>query len=338
MAMEYLSPSAVSFLQICFATVAVLGIKSVGFSDVDWFDWEKSKAYGIYVVVFVGAIYTNMQALRSSNVETVIIFRACSPMAVAAFDYMFLGREAPNMRSLASLIIVAIGAFAYCVNDSQLTMHGIQAYYWVFGYYVLIVIEMTYGKMLTSNIKMNSVWGPVLYCNAFSVLPMFLLSYGSGDMEMETLLPTISQISPLGYGVLLFSCIVGTLIGYTGWLCRGMVSATTFTLVGVVNKFLTVLLNVLVWDKHSTPAGIAAVCLCLLAGAFYQQAPRRDVQKTLEEPQQQVQAAKSRSAPAVLVEMTETSRSVHTAGTTKLTKSPQSDKLEQEEIEPLLAS
>lgn len=59
-----------------------------------------------------------------------------------------------------------------------------------------------------------------------------------------------------------------------------MVSATSFTLVGVVNKFLTVLLNVVVWDKHSTPTGIFAVCLCLLAGVFYQQAPRRDDAKS----------------------------------------------------------
>lgn len=54
-----------------------------------------------------------------------------------------------------------------------------------------------------------------------------------------------------------------------------MVSATTFTLVGVVNKFITVLLNVAIWDKHSTPLGLLAVCLCLGSGSLYQQAPRR---------------------------------------------------------------
>lgn len=58
-----------------------------------------------------------------------------------------------------------------------------------------------------------------------------------------------------------------------------MVSATTYTLVGVVNKFLTVLLNVLVWDKHSTGFGIFSVCVCLLAGSFYQQAPKREERK-----------------------------------------------------------
>lgn len=62
-----------------------------------------------------------------------------------------------------------------------------------------------------------------------------------------------------------------------------MISATSYTLVGVVNKFLTVLLNVLVWDKHSTPLGLVAVCICLLAGTLYQQAPRRDeARKTAE--------------------------------------------------------
>jgi hypothetical protein len=58
-----------------------------------------------------------------------------------------------------------------------------------------------------------------------------------------------------------------------------MVSATTFTLVGVVNKFLTVLLNVVIWDKHSSFYGIFSVVICLLAGVFYEQAPRVDRSK-----------------------------------------------------------
>ena len=86
-----------------------------------------------------------------------------------------------------------------------------------------------------------------------------------------------------GLLIILFSCVTGTLIGYTGWLCRGMVSATSYTLVGVVNKFLTVLLNVMIWDKHSTPLGLFAVCICLGAGVFYQQAPRREETKTRDQ-------------------------------------------------------
>jgi drug/metabolite transporter (DMT)-like permease len=56
-----------------------------------------------------------------------------------------------------------------------------------------------------------------------------------------------------------------------------MLSATTYSLIGVINKFLTIFLNVILWDKHSTPAGLLAVCICLLSGVFYEQSPRREM-------------------------------------------------------------
>ncbi|MBA0700849.1 hypothetical protein Goari_026795, partial [Gossypium aridum] len=40
---------------------------------------------------------------------------------------------------------------------------------------------------------------------------------------------------------------------------RKAIFATTFTVTGVVNKFLIVLINVLIWDKHATLIGL--VCL-----------------------------------------------------------------------------
>lgn len=274
MAMEYLPiPSVVSFIQILFSAVIILLYKALG-GPVDSLEWPKVKAYAMYIVAFVAAIYANMQALQHSNVETVIVFRACSPIAVTVVEYLLMDRAWPSLRSTLSLTVVATGALFYCVSDSQFLLDGVKAYSWAITYFFLITFEMTYGKRLTSSVKMDSVWGPVLYCNLLAALPMFLLGYLAGDYEgvQEKLM----EIPANGMMILIFSCIAGTLIGYTGWLCRGMVSATTYTLVGVVNKFLTVLLNVMVWDKHSSTFGIFSVCVCLLAGSLYQQAPRRD--------------------------------------------------------------
>lgn len=210
-AMTYLPSAAiVSFIQMAFGAAAVLVIRLMGY-EVDWFDWEKSKAYAWYVVIFVGAIYTNMMALSYSNVETVIVFRACSPIAVSVCDVLFMNREFPSTRSLMSLIAVALGAVMYCVSDSQLALGGWTAYSWVTLYFVLIVVEMTYGKQLTSTVKMDSVWGPVLYCNTFSIIPMFLLGYCQG--EFDDFSDKLANISAKGYFVLLFSCIAGTCIG-----------------------------------------------------------------------------------------------------------------------------
>ena len=33
------------------------------------------------------------------------------------------------------------------------------------------------------------------------------------------------------------------------------------------------------WNKHSSPTGLASVCACIIAGSFYQQAPRRSTEK-----------------------------------------------------------
>lgn len=279
LAIEYFPfPSVVSFIQIFSTAVTVLLLQRCGVA-VDSLEWSKLKSYSLYIAAFVSAIYANMQALKYSNIETVIVFRACSPLAVSIIEYLFMDRLWPNLRSSLSLFIVAAGAVVYCMSDSQFQMEGFSGYYWVIVYFILINFEMTYGKKLTSSVKMETVWGPVLYCNLLAALPMFLLGYANGDYE--NIYYKLINVSNEGVLVLVFSSIVGTLIGYTGWLCRGMVSATSYTLIGVVNKFLTVLLNVIIWDKHSSNLGLFAVCVCLLAGTLYQQAPRRDEEKKL---------------------------------------------------------
>eukprot|EP01031_Cornospumella_fuschlensis_P028241 gene28241-34103_t len=272
MAVDYLpSPAAVSFIQLVFATVVVLVIKASG-HPVDTLDYDRLKAYAPYIAVFLLSIYANMKALSCSNVETVIVFRACTPIAVSAIEYLFMERQFPTPRSMLAMGILAIGATLYCYTESQISLIGMESYLWTSIYFILITISMTYGKALTDQVHMQSVWGPVLYSNALSLVPMFFL----GSMENGFLehLYSVTNLPLSGMCVMLFSCIVGTAIGYTGWECRCLVSATTYTLVGVVNKFLTVLLNVLLWDKHSSPIGLIAVCVCLAAGTIYEQAPR----------------------------------------------------------------
>ncbi len=182
MAIAYLPlPSVVSFIQILSSAVAVLVYKLLG-GNVDALEWPKVKAYAWYIVAFVAAIYANMQALAHSNVETVIVFRACSPVAVCVVEYFFMDRALPNLRSSISLGLVCFGAILYCMSDSEFALGGWKAYQWVIIYFFLITFEMTYGKKLTSSVKMDSVWGPVLYCNLLAALPMFLLGWINGKL------------------------------------------------------------------------------------------------------------------------------------------------------------
>merc|ERR1711924_61637 len=81
----------------------------------------------------------------------------------------------------------------------------------------------------------------------------------------------------------IIACIVSTIggigISWAGWNCREKTSATTYTLLGVISKLISVLLNVMIWDKHATPTGICWLVVCIFSSSFYRQAPlrKRDV-------------------------------------------------------------
>jgi solute carrier family 35 len=64
-------------------------------------------------------------------------------------------------------------------------------------------------------------------------------------------------------------------ISFAGFKCNQVITATAYTVVGVMNKMLTVLINVLIWDKHASAVGIGSLAVCLLGGSLYEQAPAR---------------------------------------------------------------
>ena len=72
-----------------------------------------------------------------------------------------------------------------------------------------------------------------------------------------------------------FHCIGLSNVSVFVYRCRGKVSATSFTIIGVMNKCLTILLNLVVWDQHAPSGGIVSLILCLIGGALYRQAPMR---------------------------------------------------------------
>ena len=67
------------------------------------------------------------------------------------------------------------------------------------------------------------------------------------------------------------SCVFGLLISFFGFAARKAISATAFTVTGVVNKFLTVAINVMIWDKHASSFGLVCLLFTLAGGVLYQQ-------------------------------------------------------------------
>jgi len=224
-----------------------------------------------------------MMSLSLSNVETVIVFRALAPLLVSVLDALFLGREWPSIQSWGALALIALGAYGYALTDTQFQSQGLMAYQWPTLYLLVISFEMAYGKKIITGVDLQTKSGPVMYTNMLGFPPMLLFAHLGG--EYKRLYEHLDErahdedggmlLPPAGLALLLLGCVVGTGIGYTGWWCRSKVSAASYTLIGVMNKCFTVLVNLIIWDNHAPPEGIISLSLCLFGGFLYKQAPMR---------------------------------------------------------------
>ena len=216
---------------------------------------------------FLGALYANVKTLQYANVETFIVFRSSSPILIAALDYVFLGRELPNARSWGALCAVAMGAVVYVLTDSNFE---VRAYTWVFIWYCVFAFDQIYLKFVIDNSTIT-VWGRSYYTNTLAVFPVMCLALFTGEHDiLRNFQWTSGAVAAVGA-----SCVAGVLMSYSGMLLRGMISATSFTVTGTMCKIATAVVNCVMWEKHASFEGLAALFVCLFAGMAYQQAPLR---------------------------------------------------------------
>ena len=76
-----------------------------------------------------------------------------------------------------------------------------------------------------------------------------------------------------------FSCIVGVMSYSTQArnYVRSLVSATTFSLVGVLNKMGTILLAFSIWPDEGSWASLLVLIGCLLSGMMYEGTKQRSL-------------------------------------------------------------
>lgn len=262
-------PSLVACVQFAVTALFCLVLKACGV-PVDGFEWSKLKPYLLYSMLFAATIYCNMRALSQSNVETIIVFRASCPMFVALLEWLVLDRMLPGVRSVLALAFLFTGACGYVLTDGAFALSGWRAYTWVSAYSCLISIELVFCKYLVGpHLGFVSMWGNTLYANALSIVPMLAFGLAAGEHERVAAVAWSVEIS----AALAASCVVGILISYSGWRVVSVVSATCMMVLGIVNKLLTVLINVAIWDKHASPLGLMFLLMCILAAATYRQAP-----------------------------------------------------------------
>jgi solute carrier family 35 protein len=258
-------PTVLLAIQLFVSSAIIFVLGNLGFLIVDPLEWDKIRQYIGVVFVFLANIYTNIKALQYSNVETVIVFRTCTTLAIAYGDFRFLNRGPPNSRVLATLMLIVIGAIIYVMMDSSVQ---VESYFWVGLYFFFQCLDVLYIKYITNSVQMTS-WGRSFYNNTLALPVILVVSIATGEFFKVNEFFAEGYFTNFTYFMIFLSCVMGLGISYTGFLCREAVSATSYSVVGNMNKVLTVMINCAIWDKHASTGGLFGLLLSLVGGALY---------------------------------------------------------------------
>ncbi|XP_050219354.1 GDP-mannose transporter GONST3-like [Mercurialis annua] len=293
--MKFPYPGALTALQYFTSAAGVLLCGCFKILEHDRLDLLTMWHFLPAAIMFYLSLFTNSELLLHANVDTFIVFRSVVPIFVAIGETFFLHQPWPALKTWLSLTTIFGGSVLYVLTDYQFT---VTAYSWALAYLVSMTVDFVYIKHVVMTIGLNT-WGLVLYNNleALLLFPMELLIMG----ELKKIKHEFSDESDwYSFGVLLpvgLSCLFGLSISFFGFSCRRAISATGFTVLGVVNKLLTVVINFVIWDKHSSFIGTVGLLICMLGGIMYQQSTSKP------KPAQEVIAEETEDEQQKLLEM-----------------------------------
>ncbi|XP_068649827.1 GDP-mannose transporter GONST3 [Aristolochia californica] len=267
--MKFPYPGALTALQYFTSALGVLICGWLKLVEHDPFDLKTLWRFLPAAIIFYLSLFTNSELLLHANVDTFIVFRSVVPLFVAVGETVFLKQPWPSTKTWLSLATIFGGSVLYVFTDYQFTL---AAYTWALAYLVSMSVDFVYIKHVVMTIGLNT-WGLVLYNNleALLLFPLELLIMG----ELKKIKHEIQDESDwYSFAVVLpvvLSCLFGLAISFFGFSCRKAISATGFTVLGIVNKLLTVVINLFVWDRHSSLVGTIGLLICMFGGVLYQQ-------------------------------------------------------------------
>jgi len=252
-------PLALTFVQLFSAALLTLPVAVIsGLTKLS------KRQFGLYVLegaLFSVSIFASLKSLSLTNVGTVIIGRSCLPMVVYAGERLQGKTASLTWRSCCSLggVLAFATLYAFDAKGVRLTLVGLL---WVIFWLFLVAVQMIYGKWLVGAVNVSHV-ERVFYTN-FCGLPLF------APLASSEAFAFYDAVKLGGPYQIICSCLTGVTIGYTSWRLRALISATSFSLIGVLNKMLTVCVAITFWHDEGSSMSLIALVGCLVSGFFYE--------------------------------------------------------------------
>ncbi|XP_047088503.1 GDP-mannose transporter GONST1-like isoform X2 [Lolium rigidum] len=258
--------------------VSVIIVSTLSLSGViptEPLTWKLIKVWLPVNIIFVGMLITSMFSLKYINVAMLTILKNVANVLTASGETYFFKKQ-HDRQVWISLTLMIISAIAGGITDLSFNAVG---YTWQIincvltaSYSLTLRHVMDSAKEATRSGNLNEL-SMVLLNNVLS-LPLGVILV-LGFNEVEYLLETPLLRMPMFWLVITASGVLGLAISFTSmWFLR-QTSATTYSLVGSLNKIPLSISGIILFKVHTSMQNSISILFGLLAGVFFARAKLR---------------------------------------------------------------
>ena len=231
-------------------------------------------AYSTVAVVFLATIYSNFQVIHSIGVNPFIVLRCSTPLMVSILDWVFMGRTLPDRKSTLALSGILYCGMMYAklkVADPRFdgSHDASSGLWWSATWLVSFLLDMVYIKHIVEAYPCSSS-ERTLYQN-FLALPILVILLNVG-VEKHAIFEA-SRAPQSAWLAVVTTCFAGAALSWTGMSLRTELSATSFTVLGIVCKMASTLLNEIFVEPERDLARLTCIVTVIISSSFYKQAP-----------------------------------------------------------------
>eukprot|EP01006_Ploeotia_vitrea_P040952 TRINITY_DN66474_c0_g1_i1.p1 TRINITY_DN66474_c0_g1~~TRINITY_DN66474_c0_g1_i1.p1 ORF type:complete len:321 (-),score=12.96 TRINITY_DN66474_c0_g1_i1:100-1062(-) len=219
--------------------------------------------------LFSAMIFTSMRTFLYVNVSTILVYRNVSSIVSTVVEYFVRGKKA-SFNTVASEVTIVLGCVIYAWGQLQFNWRG---FFWIV---LNVLAQVAYGNLV--KVYLHTIKTPdgkeltkytCSYYNNVLCLPFILATLIIWG-EHTKVADTLSNMIPMGWVAVSFTCVVGYFISTSGFGLQRLVSATTFLVVNNMVKIANILIGILFLnDKLVGWRAVLGCCLSLGAGIWF---------------------------------------------------------------------
>ncbi|KAB2085520.1 hypothetical protein ERO13_A05G384600v2 [Gossypium hirsutum] len=260
-----------------FISVVIVSIlSSMGLISREPLTWRLIKVWLPVNVIFVGMLLTSMFSLKYINVAMVTVLKNVTNV-ITAVGEMYLFKKHHDSRVWAALFLMIVSAVSGGITD--LSFHAI-GYSWQIvncfltaSYSLTLRRVMDTAKQVTKSGNLNE-FSMVLLNNTLSLPLGILLIFVFNEVDYLYTTPLLRR--PDFWLVMTLSGFLGLAISFTSMWFLHQTGATTYSLVGSLNKIPLSVAGIVLFKVPTSLENSASIFFGLLAGVFFARAKMRE--------------------------------------------------------------